>query len=221
MKRFCMGQRGATLIEQLISLVLGAAMITSLYGYFRAELYHLVSLETKTATLEDARGALDIMIRDLKNAGSWGGGSAPAETGVADDPNNDADTVCNRVYAATASLIHVQMDLNGNADCADTDPRENIRYELTGPTATCAGPYIIRRNGDCLVANVMPELAGKLFTYYDASSADLGNMPNPGSIKRVRIAFAVQVKNPDPRTGGNLASTLSNSVEFRNYISKP
>jgi type II secretory pathway component PulJ len=216
-----MDQRGATLIEQLMSLLLGAAMITSLYGYFREELYHMVSLETKTATLEDARGALDIMIRDLKNAGSWGTGSAPTETGVADDPNNDADVVCNRVYAATPTLIHVQMDLNGNADCADTDPRENIRYELTGPTATCAGPYILRRNGDCLVANVVPETTGKLFTYYDANGADLGNMPVPAIIKRVRIAFAVQVKSPDPRSGGTLASGLSNSVEFRNYSAEP
>jgi type II secretory pathway component PulJ len=219
--RFYMGQRGATLIEQLMSLLLGTAMITALYGYFRAELFNSVALETKTATLEDARGALDIMIRDLKNAGSWGTGSAPAETGGADDPNSDADTVCNRVYAATPALIHVQMDLNGNADCADTDPRENIRYELTGPTATCAGPYILRRNGDCLVANVVPETAGKLFTYYDANGADLGVTPVPAMIKRVRIAFAVQAKNPDPRSGASLASALSNSVELRNYSLNP
>jgi type II secretory pathway component PulJ len=214
--RLWANQRGVTLIEQLVSLMLGAAMIASLYGYFRAELYHLVSVETKTATLEDARGALDIMIRDLKNAGSWGTGSAPAEMGVADDPNADLDTVCNRVYAATPGLIHVQMDLNGNGNCADNEPRENIRYDLAGPTATCAGPYIIRRNGDCLVANVVPEAPGRLFTYFDAAAADLGSNPDPGMIKRVRIAFAVQVKSPDPRTGGYLASTLSNSVEFRN-----
>ena len=214
--RLCADQRGTTLIEQLVSLLLGAVMITSLYGYFRTELYRMLSLETKTATLEDARGALDIMIRDLKNAGSWGTGSAPAEIGGPDDPNNDADAVCNRVYAATASLIHVQMDLNGNGNCADIDPRENIRYELTGPTATCAGPYILRRNGDCLIANVVPEAAGKIFTYYDAGGAELDHTPAPGMIKRVRIAFAVQVKSPDPRVGGNLTSALSSSIEFRN-----
>ena len=216
MIRFSTNQRGATLIEQLVSLFLGAAMISALYGYFRSELYHVVALETKTATLEDARGALDIMIRDLKNAGSWGSGSAPAETGAADDPNSDPDTICNRVYAATPTLIHVQMDLNGNNNCADNDPRENIRYELTGPTATCPGPYIIRRNGDCLVANVIPETPGKLFTFYDASAIDLGHSPVASMIKRVRIAFAVRVKSPDPRVNGHLTSTLSNSIEFRN-----
>src|SRR6266496_6555617 len=203
---------GVTLIEQLMSLLIGSVLITALYGYFRAELYRLLVVETKTATLEDARGALDIMIRDLKNAGSWGTGSAPAEVGGADDPNNDADTVCNRVYAASASIIHVQMDLNGNGNCADTDPRENIRYELTGPTSSCPGTNIIRRNGDCLVSNVAIPSAGKLFSYYDGAGADLGNAPSLQAIKRIRIAFAVQVKNPDPKIGGNLTSTLSTGV---------
>jgi Tfp pilus assembly protein PilW len=207
---------GVTLIEQLMSLLIGSVLITALYGYFRAELYRLLVVETKTATLEDARGALDIMIRDLKNAGSWGTGSAPAEVGGADDPNNDGDTVCNRVYAASASIIHVQMDLNGNGNCADNDPRENIRYELTGPTSTCAGPTIIRRNGDCLVANVVPATAGKLFSYYDANGVDLGNMPLLHAIKRVKISFAIRVKNPDPKVTDNLASVLTSSVEFRN-----
>ena len=210
-------QRGVTLIEQMVALLLGSVMITSLYGYFRSNLYQQLSIETKTATLEDARGGMDIMLRDLRHAGSWGRGIAPNEIGGVDDPDNDADTVCNRVYAATASMIHIQMDLNDNGNCADTDsPEENIRYELTGPTSTCAGPNIIRRNGICLVANVVVPVAGKLFSYYDADGADLGDTPAPDSIKRVRIAFAVQVKNPDPRLTGNLASTLSSSVEFRN-----
>ena len=216
MTRSWSDQRGATLIEQLMALFIGSVLITSLYGYFRSELYRLAALETKTATLEDARGALDIMVRDLKDAGSWGNGAAPSESGGADDPNSDADAVCNRVYAASVSLIHVQMDLNGNGNCTDTEPRENIRYELTGPTATCAGPSIIRRNGDCLVANVVPATSGKIFSYYDADGTDLGNTPTLDAIKRVKIAFSIQVKNPDPRIAANLTSVVSTSVEFRN-----
>ena len=216
MARIRLDNRGATLIEQLASLLIGSILITALYGYFRNELYHSLALEAKTATLEDSRGALDIMTRDLKEAGSWGSGSVPSEVGGADDPNNDADAVCNRVYAASASLIHVQMDLNGNGNCSDVDPRENIRYELTGPTSTCAGPSIIRRNGDCLVANVVPAVAGKIFTFYDLNGFDLGNAPPLSAIKRVRIAFSVQVKNPDPRMAANVTSALSTSIEFRN-----
>lgn len=208
--------RGATLIEQLMSLAIGSLMIVLLYAYFRSELYHSLALEAKTATLEDTRGALDIMTRDLRNAGSWGSGNVPLEIGGVDDPQEDADAICNRVYAANAGSIHIQMDLNGNNNCADKDPQENIRYDLTGPTATCPGPYIIRRNGDCLVANVVPVAAGKIFTYFDADGNDLGDTPDRDAIKRVKIAFAVQVKNPDPKRTSHLVSTLSTSVDFRN-----
>ena len=207
---------GVTLIEQLVALLLGTVVIASLSEFYRAELFRTISQEVKTSTLEDARGALDIIARDLRNAGSWGTGSAPPETGGVDDPNNDADSDCNRVYAASAGMIHVQMDLNANGNCADTEPRENIRYELTGPTSTCPGTAIIRRNGDCLVANVKTATAGKLFSYYDATGADLGDSPSPAAIKRIKIAFAVQLKNPDPRVGGNMTSTLSTSIELRN-----
>lgn len=207
---------GVTLIEQIVALSLGAIVVTTLHVFYRAELLRTISQEAKTATLEDARGAMDIIVRDLRNAGSWGTGSAPPERGGGDDPNNDADGVCNRVYGASGVMIHVQMDLNGNGSCADTDPREAIRYEITGPTATCPGTNVIRRNGDCLVANVKTAPAGKLFTYYDVAGAELENSPSPMAIKRVRIAFAVQVKNPDPQVGGNMTSTLSTSIELRN-----
>jgi Tfp pilus assembly protein PilW len=214
--QLCQNSRGVTLIEQLVALFLGTIVIASLYEFYRAELFRTISQEAKTATLEDARGALDIIVRDLRNAGAWGTGSTPPEKGGGDDPNNDDDTDCNRVYAASGGMIHVQMDLNGNGSCADTEPRENIRYELTGPTSTCPGPNIIRRNGDCLVANVKTTTAGKLFTYYDVMGGDLGDSPSPMAIKRIRIAFSVQVKNPDLRVGGNMTSTLSTSIELRN-----
>jgi type II secretory pathway component PulJ len=208
--------RGATLIENMVALLLGSLIVIALYAYFRSEIYHALIVETKIAVLEDARGALDIMLRDLKNAGSWGSGSVPVETGVGDDPSHDADSICNRVYAASASVIHVQMDLNGNGTCADLDPRENIRYELGGPTAACPGNHVLRRNGDCLVANVVPFAGAKVFTFFDGSGVDLGSAPAAGAIKRIRIEFAVQAKNPDPKIADKLSSTLSSSVELRN-----
>jgi Tfp pilus assembly protein PilW len=214
--RFRENNSGATLIEHLLALLLGSVVITSLYGFYRAELFRTISQENKTETLEDARGALDIMVRDLRNAGSWGAGTAPSETGAGDDPYNDVDLVCNRIYAASPGMIHIQMDINGNGNCADTDPRESIRYELTGPTSTCPGTSIIRRNGDCLVANVKTGEAGKLFTYYDTTGADLGDTPTLSEVKRIRVGFAVQVKNPDPQVGGNMTTTLSTGIHLRN-----
>ncbi len=104
-------QAGATLIEQLLALMFGAVVISTLYGFYRVGLYQFIAQETKTGTLQDIRGALDVLTRDLRNAGSWGTGSAPMERGGGDDPDNDPDGVCNRIYAATASMIHVKLNL--------------------------------------------------------------------------------------------------------------
>lgn len=214
--RYRKNDSGATLIEQLGALLLGSVIITSLFGFYRTELFHLLAQETRMATLEDARGAMDIITRDLKLAGSWGAGSVPLETGLGDDPAGDEDSVCNRIYAATGRVLQIQMDLNGNANCADIEPRENIRYELGGPTSTCPGTNVIRRNGDCLVSHVTAPSSGNLFRYYDENGFELDGSPALAAVKRVAISFSVGMKHPDSKTGGNLASTLSTSVELRN-----
>ncbi|MBI4525480.1 MAG: hypothetical protein HY695_16895 [Deltaproteobacteria bacterium] len=222
MKRIFRDNRGYTLTEQVLAGFFATLIMGTLYGFYQVQLSNLLLQETKTIALEDARGALDIMVRDLRNAGSWGGGSAPPEKDSsedpknADDPDDDPDLICNRIYAATPKLIHVQMDLNADGDCLDLDPRENVRYELTGPTSSCSGPYVIRRNDDCLVGNVVTPVPGKLFTYFGADHTDLGENPSSVSIKRIKISFAVQLRSPSPGLGKKVTSTLSSSVELRN-----
>jgi hypothetical protein len=214
--RFIRNDCGATLIEQLAALLLGTIIITALFGFYRTELFHLLAQETRMATLEDARGAMDIISRDLKLAGSWGTGSAPSETGVGDDPDGDEDSACNRIYRATERVIQIQMDLNGNGNCADTEPRENIRYELGAPTPNCPGATVIRRNGDCLVAYAIAPNSGKLFRYYDENGLQLSETPALAAIKRIGISFSVGMKETDSKTGASLTSALSSSVELRN-----
>ena len=163
------------------------------------------------------------MVRELRNAGSWANGTAPAESIPAiDDPNNDADTVCNRVYDATKKLVIVQMDLDRDGNCIDNDPTdliETVKYELTDSTAgTCPGAKVINRNGDCLVVNVVTPLGTeKLFSYYDSNNTDLGDNPSVlDDIKRIKITFRVLETNPNPKVGGSISSTLFSSVLLRN-----
>jgi hypothetical protein len=208
--------RGATLIEQLGALLLGSIIIMGLFGFYQTELVHLLAQETRMAALEDARGMMDMISRDLKLAGSWGMGSAPPETSLGDDPDGDEDLVCNRIYAASERLIHIQMDLNGNGNCADLEPRENIRYELGGPTSNCPGAAVIRRNGDCLVAHVNLPDSGRLFRYYDENGLELSSSPSPEAIRRIAVSFSLGMRQPDSKTGANLSSTLSSSIELRN-----
>ncbi len=67
-------------------------------------------------------------------------------------------------------------------------------------------------------ANVVTPLGtDKLFSFYDSSNTDLGDIPSSlANIKRIKITFGVQVINPNPNVGGNIFSTLSTSVLLRN-----
>ena len=184
----------------------------TLYGFYRDQLYNLLSQETKTATLEDARGALDLMVRELRNAGSWGSGSAPAG--------------CSRVVTATATTIRIQADLDGNGDCT-SDAGDNVTYDLTGSTITRKGV------NNPLVDNVVLPAGSSFLTYYPSGSNPApfcfptGNpsgcsgdlAANLANIKRVKITVAVQMSNPNPNSRSAnpyVSTTLSSSVEFRN-----
>lgn len=211
MKRLFRDKRGFTTAELLVAALFGMIVIGTLYGFYRGQLYYLLAQETKTSTLEDARGALDMMVRDLRNAGSWATGTAPSG--------------CSRVVTATATSIRIQADLNGDGDCnngvpeTDTDETgEDVIYDIGNATSTCPGS-IIRRNTKCLIANVV---ATSLFTYYKSdnnSFTPANTSADRDLIKRVKITFSVQVPEPTPEgkaAGRNITSTLSSSVEFRN-----
>lgn len=196
--------RGFTTAELLIAGLFGMVVVATLYGFYREQLYNLISQETKTATLEDARGALDMMVRELRNAGSWGTGTAPSG--------------CSRVVSASATSIRIQADLDGNGSCSTSTTGEDVTFDLASATSTCPGS-IIRRNGNCLVGNVVIPTGSSLFTYYDSSNTQLSSSPTVTNVKRVKITFSVQVAEPTPEgkaAGRNVTSTLSSSVEFRN-----
>ncbi len=199
-------KKGFTTAELLVAALFGMIVIATLYGFFRDQLYFLLAQETKTSTLEDARGALDMMVRELRNAGSWGSGTAPSG--------------CSRVKSATSTSIRIQADLDGNGDCSSATG-DDVTYDLSSATSTtCPGSNIIRRNTTgCLVSNVVIPTESSLFTYYNSSNTQLAASPTVGDIKRVKITFAVQVPEPTPEgkaAGRNVTSTLTSSVELRN-----
>lgn len=202
--------RAFTTAELLVALLFGMIVMATLYGFYRDQLFYLLSQETKTATLEDARGGLDIMVRELRNAGSWTKSPYTAPSG------------CSRVVSASSTSIRIQADLDSNGNCTSATG-EDVTYQTDSATSTCPGTNIITRgafgsSGSCLIPNVVLP-TGSLFTYYDSSNTQLSSSPTVTSIKRVKITFAVQVTEPTPEgkaAGRYITSTLSSSVEFRN-----
>ena len=206
-----LNSKGFTITELLLAALFGLIVMAALYGFFRDQLFFLVSQETQTATREDARGALNLMARELRNAGAWGTGTAPAG--------------CSRIVTATATVIQVQADLNADGDCdGATNPDEtgeNVTYAFVSTPNPSGDPCpgaSITRNGDCLAANVIIPSGNFFSTYYIAGSTTPLSFPisDLTTIKRVKITFAIEETNPNPKVGGKISSTLSSSVIFRN-----
>lgn len=215
--------RGFTTTELLVASLFALVVLATLYGFYRDQLYHFLSQETKTATLEDARGAMDMMVRELRNAGAWTSGVQPGG--------------CQKIVAAMDTAIRIQADLDGDDNCTGATG-EDVTYELSGATSTCPGTIIRRRGsaidpGQCFVANVLIPSGNSFLTYYPSGtnpapycfstgnpvgcSGDLA--ANLANIKRIKITFAVQLTNPNPNARAanpNISTTLSSSVQLRN-----
>jgi hypothetical protein len=195
-------KKGFTLTELILGSLFALVVIGSLYGFYREQLFQLLTQETKTATLEESRGTLDFMIRDIRNAGAWSAGNVPVG--------------CTRITEATATRIHIQADLDGNGDCSSLTG-EDVLYTLTGATSTCPGTTI-RRNGDCLASNVVVPPGNDFLSYYrkGANTPLTHPIVDLSLVQRVKITFAVQVNNPHPNAKGTVESVLSSSVDLRN-----
>lgn len=196
---------GFTTTELIVASLFAVLVLATLYSFYRDQLYNLLSQEIKTATLEDARGAMDLMVRELRNAGAWASGSAP--------------TGCARFQVATATQIQIQADVDGNNNCTATGEDVTYAYVSTA-TSTCPAGRITRKD-DCLVGSIVIPAGTDFLTYYAAGSTTPLTQPisDLNAIKRVKITFAVQMQNPNPNARGvnpNISTTLSSSVEFRN-----
>ena len=211
--------RGFTTVEFLSAALCGTIVLFALYGFYREQLFSLLLEESRTSTLEDARGALDIMARELRNAGSFPVIPLPTDSNCLKD--NSGKPL--RVVSASSTSIQIQTDTEstggGDPDGKCTATGESVTYAIGGGTDACPGPMTIKRNGYCLVANVVVSSKEPLFTYFDSNDTPFGGNPAVADVKRVRIRFSVEVPDPTPRgksLGKTIKSTLSSSVEFRN-----
>lgn len=214
MKRILWHSAGFTTAELLVAALFGMIVVATLYSFFREQMFNLLAQETKTATLEDARGSLDLMVRELSNAGSF---PLPADYPTTRPADDDDVNNCKRLVLANtnANAIQFQADLNGDGDCADE--HENITYTYNSTTKT------IERNSSSspLVSNVYEVLSGVIFKYYTAgsTSAVTPSSTNINSIKRVNIAFKIQMDDPTPEGKAaerKITSSLTTNVDFRN-----
>lgn len=208
----CTSRRGFTIIELLVSMLLTSIIMGAIYSVYRVQTHSAKVQGSRLEAQEYARSVLDMMVREIRNAGYFPTGTACSS------PANTSGIV-----AADAQSFQFVYDFDANGDCLGPD--ENITYAFS--TAGCASGFvdITRKEGanaaqpmtDC---NVPTGTANFSFTYYPQDSITAYATPvasgSLGSIQRVLISLTVQSKKPDTEFGGQLNATMTSNADLRN-----
>jgi len=192
---------GFTLIELLIAMAVGLVLLGAMYGVFTMHNKIFTNQEQIAEMQQNARAAMDMMIREIRMAGY-------DPTGTANAAITDADV---------GSIIFTQ-DLDGDGslmDGSNWDINERIRYNLY----TSDGIQKIgRRTGlDTAITQPVAEHVQSLtFQYRDASGTITTVAAN---VRRIQVALTVRTSKPDPDyapNSGYRTYTLTSIITPRN-----
>jgi len=179
-RRIFQNTAGFTLVEMMVALAIGMVVIASVAGTFRAQTRQNKAEEEISQLHQNVRGALDIISRELMQAGYKASGGSV--TGV--------------TYSTTQLLIQADLDGNGAIDNTSNSTTEYIIYAYDS-----TNQQITRKLGSggtsYMVADNITQFT---FSYLDASSAAT---TTTSLIRKLTISITGQTAKPDPSYSTN------------------
>ena len=187
------------MVELLVSLLLTSIIMTAVYSVYRVQTHSAKVQESRLEAQEYARSVLDMMVREVRNAGY-------APTGAA----------CAGVAAASAQSLQFLYDANADGDCGDPDEDITYTYDTTGCTGGLGN--ITRGSGNPLTnCNVTSSFS---LSYFMQDGTGLTSLPLSAAdrltIQRVLITLTVQSLKPDTEFGSQLTVTMTSNADLRN-----
>lgn len=151
---------------------IGLAVLAAVVGTFITQSKYLNVQEQINEMQQNARGAMDIMVREIKMAGYRPVGGA--------------------VVGVTYNIaqLKIQADLDGNGDSLGAN--EDITYSFDN-----ANLRIMRNSGGNQI--LAENIQNFTFQYLDANG-DV--MTGPGAIRQVRLNITARTARIDPNSGG-------------------
>ncbi|GIX47670.1 MAG: hypothetical protein KatS3mg131_1881 [Candidatus Tectimicrobiota bacterium] len=189
--------QGFTLVEVVIAMSLGLALLAGTYGFYTGQRKALATRELVAEMQQQARIGMAMLVRELRMAGY--------------DPTGTAGA---GIVEATATAIRFTMDRNGDGDTNDAN--EDVRY-----TAYDSGGDGDLDLGRRLAASTNQPVAENLqelhFAYILADGTTTDAPADPGQIRAVQITLVARTAKPDPAyPGGYRTYTLRSAVVPRN-----
>lgn len=199
------GQSGFTLTELLVATGLSLFVLASIGGVFRAQTHTVKGQESRMEAHEYALTVIDVMIREIRNAGYF------------------PSTVCDAtggITSASATSISFQYDKDGVGGCSGDD--EVITFAF--------GSSNVTRNGQALSDS---NVTAVQLTYYPQQTSGTAPAPycfssgvpsgcsgtlssNLSSVKKIVVSLTVQPRSTDSQFTGS-AVTMSATADLRNH----
>ena len=200
-------QSGVTLVELLVALSAAGIFSLSLFGFLFVHRTHLAAEELRISLREDARLALDFIVRELRQAGA-----RPVDGGCSG---------FQRLTAAEAQRVVMQYDFRGDRagrppDGCPDDPSERVVYQYDPDRQAILRATGQRGRPQPFITNVPP--GGFVLRYYDRTRNEL--IPSLDATGRARVhavELTVQTSHPHP----DRSVTQPISLQLRAVIHLP
>lgn len=191
--------RGFTLVELMIAMVVGMVVLGAVYALFTAQSKHLATQEQLAELHQNARAAMDIMVRKISMAG-YNQTTAPATIMAVNrctGTTTASNTPCAGITNAAADTIGFVADINGNGNttAGEANPSENIAYDRYHSETSPAGVYSLGRTSNGSKQPVIEYLDLLSFSYHEANGNVTANLAN---IRRVKITIVTRTAKVDP-----------------------
>jgi type IV pilus assembly protein PilW len=187
---------GVTLIELLIAMAVGMVVLSAVYAVYTLQNKLLANQDQLSALGQNARIAMDVMVREIIMAG-YNQTSASCSSPVTavrrcTGTTTATNTPCVGITSAGADTISFVADINSNCDTtADTaNPNENITYAVYSP----GGVPSLGRTSNGSQAPVAENVASLSLVYYDRNGAVTANLAN---IRKIKIAITSRTSKED------------------------
>ena len=214
-------QRGLTLVELMVAIVIGMIVIAATLSFFSRHLRESRAMQVELRLTQDLRSAADLIGRDMRRAGHWGNAAA----GVW---QRDAQAVTANPYAfVTIASNEVAFnfsrdEVTKNADNNTVDTNEQFGFRLrAGTVEFLLGSGNWQALSDANIVNITAfsvtptvqhvSLEGMCATACSAADSAIATCPPQQHIRSLNIALAGHAV-----TDAKVMRSVQNQVRLRN-----
>lgn len=187
------GESGFSLVELIVSMAITMIILGVAVTIFSGALGSRARESSRTDAITSAQAALNIMSREIGNAGY-----GLTDNGVVTD--------------STATMLHIRAN-SDNSNATTSDPGEDIAFYLDG---TGADQSVVRHdNNTGATSGIINRISSVSFAYHNYVSTGVPPVgPGPDTGK-ITITLTVILENVQGQPAGQTV-TVSSDVTLRN-----